>query len=385
MVLSLVLVSFETHAQNASPAFPTTIPNDLGTPLEAVVTTPSGSYETHLIPALQSHLHNFVSRRGNPITGLVVVEVATGHILSLIEGLPPKKWGGSEHTTLHPHFPAASLFKTVVTSAAIEVASIGAEDPIGLMGGCAKVRATGRWLQTDVHGSKFAMNLERAFGHSCNGFFAKLAVNHIGLGAVVSYAYKFGWDQILPADFHVPKSPIHAPDPKKASVQTVGKFAAGFGEVGSTVMHAAWRALVVANRGSAKPLKLFKHSPLIKDSHQVIEKTTSDQLLGIMKATVQGGTASSAFRHGRLRQYRYKVGGKTGTLTGSNPEGLTTWFTGIYPIDDPKIVVAAVTVIEDLWIFKAHNLAAEAIAKWDEIEKQQTIARTGHPRGQATN
>ena len=76
----------------------------------------------------------------------------------------------------------------------------------------------------------------------------------------------------------------------------------------------------------------------------------------IMKATVLGGTATSTFRERKFRRMRYKVGGKTGTLTGSHPKGLTTWFTGIYPIDNPEVVVSTVVLLDKLWHFKASDL-----------------------------
>ena len=104
--------------------------------------------------------------------------------------------------------------------------------------------------------------------------------------------------------------------------------------------------------------------------------------------TVLGGTATYAFRKGKIRKYRRIIGGKTGTLSGSNPKGITTWFTGIMPIEEPEVVVSAVVIIEDFWKFKAPNLAAEALSLFQKYKKTQknpfntalNIPRTGQTK-----
>jgi cell division protein FtsI/penicillin-binding protein 2 len=93
-----------------------------------------------------------------------------------------------------------------------------------------------------------------------------------------------------------------------------------------------------------------------------------------MQASVQGGTASHAFRRGKYRKLREIVGGKTGTLTGQSPKGLTTWFSGMAPLDAPEIVVASVVMLESKWLIKGTHLAAESIwAYYDQKVRQQAM------------
>lgn len=344
----------------------------------SLIKTKYGLRETTLIPSLQQGLTKFIRQRGNPISGVVVVEASTGKILAMVEGRSPHSWGGQSHTTLHELFPAASLFKTIVASAAVEIVGLDPSKRIGLIGGCGKVRATGGWMTRNVRKSKYDMNLKRAYGHSCNGFFAKLAINHVGLGPILEMANRYHWLKRIPADFDIPISPIVTPSPFRSSVHTIGRFAAGFGYVGTSVMHSAWRGLVVANQGRTKSLNIFTHTRSQHQPKHVITSETSKKIRKMMVATIRGGTASSAFRSYRYRKFRKSMGGKTGTLTGHSPEGLTTWFTGIYPIDKPQIVVSAVTVVGDLWIFKAPNLAAEAVAQWhmSNKTKERRIAKS---------
>ncbi len=350
----------------------TTLPMELVFDKEELKGTPFlyiNHQETNLIPSLQAGLRNFVKRRGDPIAAVMVAEVSTGKILALVQGKSPKKWGAKTHTALHTGFPAASLFKTIVASAAIEVAGVATRKKRGLVGGCARVRPSGRWMVPNMRGKQYQIDMKVAYGHSCNGFFAKLALNNTGLGPLIAYAHRFGWDRIIPADFDIPKSPITVPMVGRSSAHTIGKFAAGFGNVKSSTAHALWRILAIGNNGIPQRLSLFTGQSLPHAQKPIIKADTSKELRDIMKKTVRGGTASSAFARGKYRQFKNKVGGKTGTLTGKSPSGVTTWFSGLYPIENPEIAVTALTVINDYWIFKAPNLAAEAIYLWHKQKK----------------
>ena len=65
----------------------------------------------------------------------------------MAQGRSPHEWGGKGHTALHASFPAASVFKTVVTTAAFEMTDFDAVAPVGLNGSCAHVKETGEWLK----------------------------------------------------------------------------------------------------------------------------------------------------------------------------------------------------------------------------------------------
>ena len=301
----------------------------------------------NIVPRIQNRLKRFLEHRGQPVAGLILAEVKTGKILAMVQGKKPRDWNISTNTNLHTAFPAASLFKTVVAASALQSTNIDSLKGSHLDGGCAKVSPRGYWLKNNTgrRGRKFKINLRRAYGSSCNGFFARLAVNEIGLGPIIKMTEKFGWNgEPISSDFHVPISPIKIPNPATSSAHRVGKFAAGFGNVGLSVAHATWQMLAIANDGVPKPLSLFayQNAGSTQAAEAIMSKETSKELLDIMDATVLGGTATSVFRTGRYRKLRRDIGGKTGTLTGSHPNGVTTWFAGAYPIDKPEVVVASV-------------------------------------------
>ncbi len=329
---------------------------------------------TNLVPDLQNRLQAFLIDARSPIAAVVVAEAKTGTILAMAQGRDPESWGGKTHTALHPGFPAASLFKTVVTTAALEVADMDQSHPRGLFGGCAQVGETGAWLRESNVTEARGITLRRAFGSSCNGFFAKIAVNDLGLGPIINFAHRYGWDHGVSADFRVEKSPFHPPQPQNSSTHTIGRFAAGFGHVGLSAVHAAWMMIKIANKGLSLPLRLFKDSPigtLPPEKDRAYSLATADRLLGILDASVKGGTATFAFRRGKYRNIRELVGGKTGTLTGSSPRGLTTWFAGIAPLDDPEVVVASVVMLDARWHIKGPNLAAEGLWSYFDLKNRQ--------------
>jgi cell division protein FtsI/penicillin-binding protein 2 len=343
--------------------------------------TSSGPRATTINPALQERLTQFLVDSKEPIAAVVVAEVKTGRILAMAQGRDPSLWTtGSKapvNSAIHSGFPAASLFKTVVTAAAFEILDIDPLTQESLYGGCSHVKPTGVFITEKEATRQNQMSLRQAYGSSCNGFFAKLAINNLGLGIIANFARRFGWDTGVPADFHVERSPFRPPAPENSSTHTVGRIAAGFGYVGLSAVHSAWTMLTIARNGVPVPIKIFRDTPIVEDASlppPVITAKTAASIKQIMTASVQSGTASHAFRRGKYRKLREIVGGKTGTLTGQSPKGLTTWFSGMAPITDPEIVVASVVMLESRWYIKATHLAAEAIwTYYDQKLSQQAL------------
>ena len=331
---------------------------------------------THIVEYMQEGLDRYIKANASPIAGAIVVDVKTGNIIAFSQGRSPSQWEGSTdrvHTLLHPKFPAASLFKTVVTSAVLDIYDLSPDKMLGLTHGCGNVQPTGSWLIDEVSSVRKSISLRKAYGNSCNAFFAKLAVNTVGVDAITKYAEKFGWNKEIPADFQTRASTFNPPSVTGSSVQSVGKYAAGFGMVGLSPVHAAWQTLAIANDGVALPLSMFKGTDKkMRDSQKVrvIPAKVALTIKDMMSSTVNGGTASFAFRRGKYRALRHEVGGKTGTLSGKTPEGINTWFAGMYPINNPEIVVVTIVVLEDLWHIKAAHLAAEAFSLWKDYKKQ---------------
>ena len=80
------------------------------------------------------------------------------------------------------------------------------------------------WIRGNTH-RKFS--LKRAYALSCNGYYASVAVNHLGLGIITQYAQRLRFGASPPADFYIPPSPLTPPTAANVSAHTVGEYARG--------------------------------------------------------------------------------------------------------------------------------------------------------------
>ncbi len=340
-----------------------------------------GDRVTTIIPALQNSLKSFLMAKGDPIGGVVVADVRTGQILAAVQGENPKLWGSDVNTVEYPGFPAASLFK-IATALAVLEAKRTSNLSYKLVGGCAEVKAWSMWLGDDK-ASRLGRHttLGTAFADSCNNFFGKLALDEVGLGPITYFANQLGWGEVsLSADFNLAGSPIHPPAITHSGVEHVLRYAAGFGEVGLSPLHGAWLALAVANKGETKPLTLFadtpaaaKISPNPTASKRIFSEESALELLSMFQKTVKFGTASGVYKNRMYRKFRLDAGGKTGTLNSISPEGLATWYLGVYPVTEPEVVISSIVLIKpkDRWVIKGSQLAAESLRLWYENQHKE--------------
>jgi cell division protein FtsI/penicillin-binding protein 2 len=89
----------------------------------------------------------------------------------------------------------------------------------------------------------------------------------------------------------------------------------------------------------------------------------ADELREMLVDTTTKGTARRAFRkrNGRPLLGPVRVAGKTGSLSGEDPEGRYEWFMGVAPADDPKIAIAVLLVQGDLYWRNASQIAADIL------------------------
>ena len=79
--------------------------------------------------------------------------------------------------------------------------------------------------------------------------------------------------------------------------------------------------------------------------------------------TTKNGTARRAFRDSRGRPLlgSVQVAGKTGSLSGTEPDGRYEWFIGVAPADSPRVAIATVLVQGDLWWRNSSQVAADVL------------------------
>jgi cell division protein FtsI (penicillin-binding protein 3) len=121
-------------------------------------------------------------------------------------------------------------------------------------------------------------------------------------------------------------------------------LAFGYG-VTATPLQIASAYSVFANHGVQMPVSLLALKGEVPAGKQIISRQVADQLLAMLHTvTADEGTAKKA------RVPGYEVGGKTGTArimgrNGYQENNYVALFTGIAPIDDPRIVT--IVVIND--------------------------------------
>lgn len=87
------------------------------------------------------------------------------------------------------------------------------------------------------------------------------------------------------------------------------------------------------------------------------------ELRDLLRGVTEFGTASRAFHRadGSARLGDVSVAGKTGTLSGTSPDGLYQWFIGVAPADAPTVAIATVVVHEAERGASASDVAASVL------------------------
>ena len=298
-------------------------------------------------PALQAKATEILQKSSVPYGAIVALDPRTGRVLALASHSSAEK--GPSNFVTRGGFPAASLFKLITAAAAIENSGLGSTDLIKFRGGTYAL-GKGNYLP-DARRDKRFMSFAEALGKSCNPVFARVGVNNLSSNILSRYAENFGFNAALPFEAPVERSEFHNP----ADTYEIARTAAGFTGANISPLHAAVIASTIANHGRMmRPyiidrvindkgeIKYLAQASVLKN---VILDATSRELLEMMTATVETGTARRHFaklRKGLLRNI--DIAAKTGTLRGDSPKGIYHWFVAAAPVDNPTIALAALVI-----------------------------------------
>ena len=291
------------------------------------------------------------------------MEPRTGRILAMAD-----KSLTIDHLVLHAGFPAASLFKVVTTTAALERGGVQPQSMIRFRGGTYTLNQLN--YRTDNLRDTRVMSVAEGLGRSCNPVFARLALNHLNPSILRHYARVFGFNS--PLEFDIPLSQSSAFIPTDDF--ELSRAAAGFGDVFISPVHAAVLMSQIATSGvrprpslidkviNAQGALSYKAIPFGK---RVLRSDTAETLLEMMESTTTIGTSRSEFmRRNQPVLPNIRVSAKTGTLTGTNPPGLNHWFIAAAPIEDPQIAIAIIVVDSRGANSKASRLGRRIIERY---------------------
>lgn len=294
--------------------------------------------ETGLAPYLQEFFQNELDHlktltRARPtLIAMVAMKPETGQILAMA--------GFDQETTgLRPAvstvYPAASIFKIITASAALEETGLKPDSPLYFNGG--KYTLYKRQLSDKKNRYTTTASLEDAFAQSINPVFGKLGAHALGGELLDTYARRFGFHEALGSDF-----------PSISGHLTVTDRPYQWAEVGcgfnnTTTITPLFGAVITAtllNQGKVphpyliknitnnQGISLYRHTS--PEARTAVSAATAQSVIQMMGRTVSRGTARKAFRRYRKDKVlsRLAMGGKTGSLFNKEHTVKLDWFTG---------------------------------------------------------
>lgn len=345
---------------------------------------PEGSgEETYQVSyTLEGHLQKQAAdllRQYKPDYGVIfMMDALTGRVLTFASF--QKDAGGPTNLVTRATYPAASVFKIVTATAAIDKAGVRPSDSIRFNGGNYTLYKKNvmsdrinRWTRT--------ITLRDAFARSINTAFGRLGLENLAPTDLEEYATRFMFNQEIPADFPVDVGVARIPAERSYEFT---QAASGFNKTNrmSPVQGAMIAASVINGGRMLMPYMVealkdgqghVVYEPETIDNGAIMSPESAMQVREIMEETILSGTSRKSFRPlVRDRKFQeIEMGGKTGHLTGDDPKGRVDWFVGYASDENRKISVAALTVNKQYWTVKSAYLAKMLVKKYFEPTIQQ--------------
>lgn len=259
-------------------------------------------------------------------------------------------------------YPAASIVKVLAAAALLEEEQGGGEASCVYRGN--KYRVNRRRLDRPRSGRE--SDLEEALATSNNQCFSQWAVHTLGEERLRATFERFGW--------LTPPAPGHDAGLVEL-VETpldLGRLGSGLDGLRVTPMHVASLTTILTDGALREPWWVDRvvdaagrsvTLPPRAAPRPVLSKARARTLREMLVATTTRGTARSAFRtrRGRPLLGDVRVAGKTGNLTGRDPDGRYEWFVGLAPAEAPKVGVVVLQLQSNLWWKKSSELAANIL------------------------
>lgn len=302
---------------------------------------------------------------------IFMIDASTGEVLAMSSFQRDNPQAAN--LNLQATFPAASVFKVVTATAAVDKAGITPEHKIRYNGGAYTLYKK-NVLSDKVTRWTNVITLKDAFARSINTAFGRLSIENLHPADLNEYANRFMFNQEIPADFPVEMGVAYIPPDKGFEM---AEAASGYNRNNRmSPVQGAMIAASVANDGQVvvpylvnsvqdeKGQKIYEGKTL--DNGIIMSKESAAKVRELMEQTVTAGTSRRSFRPIiKDRKFReIEMGGKTGHLTGDNPRGRVDWFVGFALDQDRKIAVAAITVNKKFWTVKSAHLGQSMFRKY---------------------
>jgi cell division protein FtsI/penicillin-binding protein 2 len=314
-------------------------------------------------PAWQRAVSQLVTERHIPRASVVVLDTDTGRVRVYVS----QGEAGAPDLARDAAPPAASVFK-IVTAGALVGAGLSVETSTCFSGGWHRITAAN--LAPSTRRDTDCVTLGQAFGRSANTVFARRAVEHLTPTVLLAAARSWGFGASVPFDAQVSAGNIEIPEERLEFARS----AAGFWHSFLSPVHGAVIAQGVARGGElqrpwivdhvldAQNRVVLQHAPP-RAWHRAVSPEVAASLGRMMTFSVSEGTASRAFHdnNGRAFLPTVDVGGKTGTLTATNPYRAYTWFVGNARDASTRVSFAVMVANDPVWQIKAATLARQVL------------------------
>jgi cell division protein FtsI/penicillin-binding protein 2 len=316
--------------------------NDLTNISQKNIVLESGSKKLRVSTSIDMELQSFLlsqierakkAGRGRPrYLAMVALDPETGKVLSMASY---DQKNPSNNTCLSTEYPAASIFKIITASAAIETCGLSPISYLNFTGS----RYTLYKRQLDDTSGRYTntISFKDSFAQSVNPVFGKIGSQFVGKQGLEKYANAFGFNHPITFEAPLPVSPINlTDDPYK-----LAEIACGFNrDTHLSPLHAALLSGTIVNNGqlieptiveqivdeTGKVIYAGKSIP----SRQVIKPETSTVVKELMATTITDGTSRKSFQGfssdpvlGHLN-----IGGKTGSIYNNKHDVRFDWFVG---------------------------------------------------------
>ncbi len=327
---------------------PRTLFNPSSASLEIEVDGRPLTVETSLDLDLQEFLLERLDRAHSRYIGIVAMEIDTGRV-RVMTGF--NKIDPAANPCIESGYPAASIFKIVTASAAVEAAGLSPDSPLLYNGRKHTLYKSQLKPGNDRHTHQ--TTLRESFAESINPVFGKIGTQRLGKSELEKYAQALGFNREIPFDLPLNPSELRLSD----EPYQWAEIASGFNrETTLSPLHGAvivatllnggqWVAPTVIDRIRGENGEtVYNRQTTVKG--QVLTPETSRALKEMMIATITSGTGKRAFRGYRQDKVlsRLAIGGKTGSIFNKARDARFDWFVG-YAQDENQGKGLAVSVV----------------------------------------
>jgi len=305
--------------------------------------------QTTIVPKLQNYIYRLLEHSKTEEAAVVILNPTDGSVMAMASY--SKDGHAKTNLCLDVLFPAASLFKIVSASAAIEKARFTPDRMLTFLGRSHTLYKN--QLTNKVNKYSTRISFRKAFAKSVNPIFGKLGVYTLKRKTVADYARRFFFDRSIAFDLPLVTSVIKIPEDPYG----LAEITSGFNRsTRISPLHAALFACAVINRGKVmRPwvIKSILHgsTPIYQARPGVmgtpIASRTAHYLECMMADTVHYGTCRKSFwRILRKKSFRkWRIGAKTGTINDYSDRYKYDWITA-YAVTGRPLKGICLSVLE---------------------------------------